>query len=168
MRIETLIRTLGLAAFAAGFGCVGFGVGFGCVASPDYSATRFACSEGVCPAGYDCIEGVCIAPGLEPDAAVVVDAATPDASVPDALPAATCDEMFSGAPGYELCSEDEASCSFNVLLEGTACTSACELLGTTCLGAFENEAIACDPIPDTGATCATVRNSNICVCARIP
>jgi hypothetical protein len=161
MRIPTFIHVWLLAGITAGFGCV---------ASPDYSATKFACSEGVCPEGYDCVEGVCLGEGDEPDfdgAVATFDAAIPDASVPDALPAATCDEMFSGAPGYELCSEDEASCSFNVALAGTACTSACELLGTTCLDAFDNNAIACEPVPKTGDTCDTVRASNICVCARI-
>ena len=160
MQIRTFIRASIVAVLAAGVGCV---------ASPDYSATRFACSDGVCPDGYDCAEGVCIGEGEKSvDGAVAIpDAAIPDASVPDALPAATCDDMFSGAPAYELCSEDEASCSFNVALDGTACTAACELLGTTCLGAFDNNEIPCEPVPATGDTCDTVRSSNICVCARI-
>ncbi len=143
----------------------------GCVASPDYGATRFACSDGVCPSGFDCIEAVCIAEGEEtpPDASVVVvDAALPDAALPDAQPQATCDEMFSTAPGYELCSEDEESCSFNVALGGDTCTSACLALNTTCLGAFDNNEVPCIAVPETGDTCDTVRGSNICVCARIP
>ncbi len=166
MHLRTIIRAWTLAALAAASGAV-----VGCVASPDYNATQFACSDGVCPGGYDCVEGVCIEEGTEPtfDAtAEIADADVADASVPDAVPAATCDDMFSQAPGYELCSEDEASCSFNVALAGTACTSACDLLGSTCLAAFDNNAIACEPVPETGDTCDTVRQSNICVCARIP
>lgn len=140
----------------------------GCVASPDYGATRFSCSDGLCPDGYNCIESVCVEEGQEFDGAVATpDAEIPDASVPDAVPAATCDEMFSQAPGYELCAEDEASCSFNVALAGTACTTACQLLGTTCLGAFDNNEILCEPVPETGDTCDTIRQSNICVCARL-
>jgi len=94
-------------------------------------------------------------------------AAIPDASPPDAVPLATCDDLFSEAPGYELCSEDELSCSFNYNLAGETCAIACTSLGSTCLGAFDNNAELCLPVEATGDTCDTPRSSEICVCARI-
>ncbi len=148
---------------------VGGALWAGCTTStPDYSATQFACSDGVCPSGYECVEAVCILEGTASvDAAEETDAAIPDAALPDAAPEATCDEMFSEAPGYELCSEDDASCSFNVALAGTSCRDACTALGTTCLGALDNNEIPCEGVPETGDDCDTIRASNICMCARI-
>jgi hypothetical protein len=87
-------------------------------------------------------------------------------SVPDAMPLVACDVLFGEAPGYQLCSEDELSCSFNVALLGETCTAACILLETTCLAAFANEDVdLCAPLV-TDDTCDTARQSQICVCAR--
>jgi hypothetical protein len=96
------------------------------------------------------------------DAGIEVDAFIP----PDAMPQAACDDLFGQAPGYQLCSEDAVSCSFNVALVGETCTIACELLETTCLNALSNEDIdLCAPVVSDD-TCDTARQSQICVCAR--
>lgn len=144
-----------------------------CSVEVDYGSTTFACSDGLCPDGYSCVATVCEADEQitgDPDAAIepVPDAAPAvDAEQPDAEAQATCDELFGQAPGYQLCSEDDLGCSFNVSLEGQTCTAACLLLQSTCLGAFDNESIApCAPIEATGDTCDTPRSSEICVCAR--
>lgn len=143
----------------------------GCVVSVDYGNTSFSCADGECPDGYSCVEAVCVSDEI----AAAVDAAppqvdadqTPDAGEPDSTPLATCEELFGQAPGYQLCSEDELSCSFNVALAGETCTAACLLLESTCLAAFDNDAAdLCAPIEATGDTCDTPRSTEICVCAR--
>ncbi len=164
MQLRSL-NALALALLAS----LGLGSG-ACRVNVDYSDTAFACTEGECPSGFSCQSEVCVPddgvlPG-ESDAAV--DAEVPDASLPDAQALAACDDSFAAAPGYELCSEDEASCSFNYETAGGTCADACTLLGTTCLGAFDNNAILCEPVPATGDTCDTPRQSEICVCARLP
>lgn len=145
----------------------------GCRVSVEYGETAFACAEGECPGGYLCVQEICLSDEAvdEADAAGSdpADASPPaDASEPDAQALAACDDAFAMAPAYELCSEDEASCSFNVTTGGGTCSEACVALGSTCLAAFDNNEIACEPIPATGDTCDTPRNSNICVCARLP
>ncbi len=149
--------------------CLSASIWVGCAAeAPDYSGTQFACGDGVCPDGFTCLESVCVKDdAVPPDASLEPDASAPDAALPDATPAATCDDMFSTAPGYELCSEDEDSCSFNVALEGKNCGAACKTLGSTCIGAIDNNEEPCVGIPETGDDCTTVRQSNICICARI-
>jgi hypothetical protein len=134
----------------------------GCLVDVKYDDVRLACSDGVCPMGMECVQGICFNPAEIPDAAV--DSAS-DAPV-DALALASCDESFSGAPGYELCTEEPLQCSFNVQLSGSTCTAACTELGTTCLTSYDNETVRCDPIAEE--SCDVSRNSQICVCAKIP
>ena len=165
-----------------------------CTLSFDYSGVEFACSDGeTCPSGYSCELQVCrliadpLSDGGGPlpgeDARVadagsgVPDAGTnaPDAGTPpaDAMPAdamppdaavATCDELFSAAPAYKLCSEEVDRCSFNVTTGGGTCDDACAALGSTCLGALNNGA---DPCISVGTdTCQTPRQTEICICAK--
>jgi hypothetical protein len=140
-----------------------FGVG-ACVADVDNGDTTFACSDGVCPDGYSCLQALCLA-DVEGDGGMASDAAF-DSNATDAAPLVACDVLFGQAPGYQLCSEDEVSCSFNVNLAGETCTAACQMLQTTCLGAFDNNDDLCLPVEATGDTCDTTRSSEICVCAR--
>lgn len=134
----------------------------GCTASADFSDTSFACSDGKCPNGFNCVQLMCVSE-LAVDAGSLADATV---SIPDAMPLVACDVLFGEAPGYQLCSEDAVSCSFNVNLAGETCTIACQRLETTCLAAFDNETELCVPIEVTGDTCDLARQSEICVCAR--
>lgn len=142
-----------------------FGLG-ACNVSVDYGETAFACSAGECPNGYSCRAGMCIDESVEPP---VKEA---DATVNDPVDAAVfaaCDDAFAVAPGYQLCSEDETSCRFNVATAGGTCAEACEMLGSTCLSAEANEDVdLCLPIADLMETCDSPRNSEICVCQRLP
>lgn len=142
-----------------------------CQVVVDYGDTSFACSTGECPSGYTCEQELCVSdegvPG-EPDAAVSVASPDAGASAPDAQALAACDDAFAMAPGYQLCSEDEASCSFNVNTAGGTCAQACEQLGSTCLEAFaNNDGDLCLPLVENGDTCESTRQTEICVCARL-
>ncbi len=134
----------------------------GCTASVDYGDTSFACTDGECPGGFNCVQAMCVSE-LTEDAGSQPDAMT---TPPDAMPLVTCEMLFGAAPGYQLCSENDLSCSFNVNLAGETCTIACERLETTCLEAFDNADDLCAPIEATGDNCDTARGSEICVCAR--
>lgn len=152
----------------------------GCSVQVDYGNTEFSCSSGDCPSGYRCVSNVCLLESAEeeendsPDAAIEEEE-TPDASVADAaveepdadLTPASCDALFSSAPGYELCFEQDQSCAFNVATAGGNCHQACNNLGSVCLGAFDNdENSLCVPVQGSTDTCDTQRDTEICVCAR--
>jgi hypothetical protein len=139
-----------------------------CLANADYGDTVFACEEvSLCPSGYTCESGVCISEQASESADAGPDAAAEaDADLPDALPLAACDDRFGAAPGYQLCSEDATSCSFNVNTAGGTCAEACLALESECLAAYDNEVDLCVPVEATGDTCDTPRSTEICVCAR--
>lgn len=141
----------------------------GCKVDVDLSGTQFSCSDGVtCPAGSDCVEGLCVARGSgggdagsggsEPDAGETDD--------PDAQPLSVCDQVFGDAPEYELCAEEDASCRFAASTGGGTCREMCDRFGAECLEAFDNDQVPCEPQnaepPDT---CDTPRSTEICVCA---
>lgn len=77
----------------------------------------------------------------------------------------SCDEAYGDAPGYELCSETEHSCVFNVLLEQSSCTALCESYGATCVGAQNNSAGDCASA-EAEAPCDEMANDQICTCTK--
>lgn len=85
---------------------------------------------------------------------------TTDTEVP-----ATCDELFSSAPGYELCEETDHSCVFNAILDQSTCTALCTSFESTCVGAINNESPDCASMA-TEAPCDEMANDQICVCAK--
>jgi len=77
-------------------------------------------------------------------------------------PAGTCDQIFSGVTGYELCSESGTECEFNATLGGSDCDTLCASFGKDCTAAYDNSTPACTQ--DATDTCSTVRATEICVC----
>lgn len=134
-----------------------------CIVDVKYDDVRFACSDGVCPSGYNCQQGVCISTDELSDASAI-DASANFAV--DATALASCDASFSAATGYVLCTEEADRCAFNVQLNGTSCNDACTALGSTCITAQDNEGeLLCQALAEE--TCDVTRNNEICVCAKI-
>lgn len=101
-----------------------------------------------------------------------VDAASPDAA-PDAAPLRTCEEIYGAASQYSLCDEQPTTCEFNVETNGGSCGLLCGNYGGTCLEAYDNDTdptmpgIECIRKPGDD-NCDSERNTEICVCTRIP
>lgn len=141
-----------------------------CSFEPDYADTRYVCRLDRCPDGFVCIDEICVigssdaAPtvggGPAPfDAGPGPDAATPDAGKP------TCDQQFGSADEYLLCSEETATCRFNVMAGESSCDQQCAMFGGTCVDADDSNAgDPCVAVASTG--CGTPHNSVICTCMR--
>jgi hypothetical protein len=144
----------------------------GCFVDYDFDNTSFACADGTCPAGYECVAERCVAPSSGGDAGNPADAASSadsDASPitsDAAVQLATCDEQFGESTGYQLCVETETTCEFFHLAEvAEACADVCALYGATCATTYNSdEATPCTRQEE--ADCATTRQSQICVCGR--
>ena len=142
-----------------------------CKLSGERSNLQFACSDGVCPTGYECVAELCVS--AEEDAAPVfdasnIDAASPDADPPDASPpdagfVGGCDIIFGTADGYQLCSDSQTTCSFAVTTNGQTCNQICASFMSTCVAAYDN-AGPCEVLGQD--TCDTPRTTEICECSR--
>jgi hypothetical protein len=144
----------------------------------DLGDGKFSCRDGSCPAGFTCVAERCVSDedaltGGDVDAAEGADAAAePDAAAadaaaaPDGGEALTCDELFSAAPGYELCTEEPASCAFFVSTDASStCSAICADLGAECLNGHDAEPTApCTPETEDG--CEALHFGQICTCAR--
>ncbi|RMH36625.1 MAG: hypothetical protein D6689_22145 [Deltaproteobacteria bacterium] len=147
-----------------------FAVATGCVVRVDPADTRFRCErEPVCPAGFECVGGVCEPSGAAPDAGGpdgAADAGAVDGGAADAA-RAPCDATYGAAPAYVLCQQTATTCAFNAQTAGGTCGDACAAYGGACLGAFDNEngpGQECAPI--AADDCTTPRETEICVCTR--
>ena len=78
----------------------------------------------------------------------------------------SCTELFSDAPEFLLCGETTTTCSFNARTGGDTCDELCVSLGSTCVGAINNEGSSCQEIPGSTDTCQTRRETEICICER--
>jgi hypothetical protein len=146
----------------------------GCFVDYDFDNTSFACADGTCPAGYECVAERCVAPASGGDAGSRIDGSTGDNSDASAIPPdaalqlATCDEQFGASTGYQLCIEAETTCEFFHLgAVAEACADVCALYGSTCVTTYNSdEATPCTRQEE--ADCTTTRQSQICVCNRGP
>lgn len=145
-------------------------LGGGCFVDYDFDNTSFACTDGTCPSGYQCVAERCVQPsgagdagGGGADAAAASDAAI---GADAALQLATCDEQFSESTGYQLCAEAETSCEFfHLAAAPEACADVCAAYGATCITTFNSdEATPCTRQDE--AVCTTTRSSQICICSR--
>lgn len=80
----------------------------------------------------------------------------------------SCDELFGLAADYELCMEDEGSCTFNVDPEGANCNMVCSAFGAGCIDSIDNPGKGQECENQGDFDCGTVsgEESTICVCAK--
>jgi hypothetical protein len=77
----------------------------------------------------------------------------------------TCDELYGMAPGYELCSESDTECAFDVDSNDDTCTSVCQSYGGTCIDAISNPSGG--GCTENGpADCGVMHNTVICICSK--
>lgn len=89
-----------------------------------------------------------------------------DFTVTPTAPGASCIDLFGDAPGFRFCDETSSTCSFSATTGGGTCDQMCRSLGSTCVGALDNEGSSCRVTPNSNDTCHTPRQSEICVCER--
>lgn len=140
----------------------------GCLLDIDFDGTRFSCEDGACPAGYSCVQSMCVVESAGGDAGAGADAAgQADAAPPDASGLATCDEQFGAAPSYTLCLEEAGSCEFFVTQEvATACTDICAQFAAECLNSFDATGGGTECTREVEGACTAAHVSQICICAR--
>lgn len=144
----------------------------GCFVDYDFDNTSFACSDGTCPAGYECVAERCVSPASGGDAGSRADATSGDSADASPIPPdaavqlATCDEQFGASTGYQLCIESETTCEFfHLAAVAEACADVCALYGAACTTTYNSdEATPCTRQEE--AVCTTTRQSQICVCSR--
>jgi hypothetical protein len=77
----------------------------------------------------------------------------------------SCTEIYGRAPGFELCSESDDACTFDVDLGSGDCDAICTTYGGTCVGAFGNASAG--GCTQTGMDdCSYTANTEICVCTK--
>ena len=82
--------------------------------------------------------------------------------------AASCDAQFGKTKGYELCSSDANSCSFNAQKDKKmSCDDVCAAAGSKCLTAFGNGSVNCKAGGKVSCSLSTHFN-DICVCEQKP
>jgi hypothetical protein len=115
--------------------------------------------------------------GTSGDASVdgaALDGATTDGSASDAAASdaadggPSCDSIYGGVTGYELCAETATTCTFAVEANYAPCTAVCANFGRACLDAADNDAntalcVVTDPAPDCNTTTLFTQ---ICTCDR--
>lgn len=157
----------------------------GCLADTSFSNTHFACTDGVCPSGYQCLQGFCEATaGGGDDAGTSADAAgnPPDAGgAADAAIdyAGLCTQQFGNASGFVLCNAGPATgaegtmgtvaCDFYAVTgdgagTGGTCADLCARLGGTCIDSYNADAGTECTRGDEGL-CNTALNDQDCICA---
>jgi len=148
------------------------GLAGGCFIDYDFANTSFACTDGVCPSGYECVAARCVVPSSGGDQGSGADAATssqPDAalSLPDgAVALQTCDQQFGASTGYQLCAETETTCEFFHLADTPeACSDVCAAYQATCQVSY-NATVGTECTREEEQLCTVTRGSQICVCSR--
>lgn len=140
----------------------------GCLLDIDYDNTRFSCSDGVCPDGFSCLEGTCVAASAGQDGGAGGDAdPMADAGDPDGTAAMSCDEEFGAAPSYTLCVEEADTCEFFVTADvATACNDICAQYGATCVNSFDATGGGTECTREVEGLCTATHMSQICICSR--
>ncbi|HKE18876.1 MAG TPA: hypothetical protein VKB80_28570 [Kofleriaceae bacterium] len=180
-----LVVALELVALAGLAGCLVAG----CFVDVDLGGSRLSCGDGQCPDGFECVEQRCMPAGqggqdsggsggvqddaapAEPDAASPVEDAAPppDAPPPDAPPPSACDQQYGRSPGYQLCEENDATCTFFVDSgQAASCGQHCADFGGQCIDAVNNTeppGDVCVPSGDPLGCDAAMNNSLICICS---
>ncbi len=142
-----------------------------CLIDYDFDNTSFACSDGTCPSGFECVAERCVQPSSGGDAGNGADAAISEvadaaAASDAAVQLVTCDEQFGASTGYQLCIETDTSCEFFHLAEvPEACADVCALYGATCITTY-NSTEGTECTREEEAVCTTTRSSQLCVCSR--
>ena len=143
----------------------------GCFVDYDFDNTSFACADGTCPSGYQCVAERCVQPTSGGDAGSGgADASASADAAPTgddaAVQLATCDEQFGASTGYQLCIEAETTCEFfHLAAAPEACADVCALYGATCITTF-NATEGTECTREEEAVCTTTRSSQICICSR--
>jgi hypothetical protein len=155
-----VLRNLALLAAAAA-------VLAGCLLDIDFEGTKFSCEDGQCPAGFSCLESMCVAQSAGGDGGPGNDAGGADAAPPDGGPLLTCDEQFGEALEYTLCVEEEETCEFFLRTEvGTACVDICPVYGAECVNSFDADGAGAECTRMTEDACMVVHMTQICICTR--
>jgi len=160
----SVTRVAVLALITAAFG--------GCVIDYDFANTSFACSDGVCPSGYECVAARCVVPSSGGDEGGGADAATSSSADAAPLPPdgavalQTCDQQFGASTGYQLCAETETTCEFFHLADTPeACSDVCAAYQATCQVSY-NATVGTECTREEEQLCTVTRGSQICVCSR--
>jgi hypothetical protein len=146
-----------------------------CKVDVDFNNTRFQCTDGACPDGYECVDAVCVAVeggdgDGDGDGGVDADGGggAPDGS--GELQA--CDDQFAEAPSYQLCAENADSCEFftgTIDQTQVTCDEVCPVYGATCVQSYDATAGGAQCTRDTAEEgCTVPHSSQICVCSREP
>lgn len=77
-----------------------------------------------------------------------------------------CATAFGEAPGFLLCNEEEAQCTFAATTNGSNCNAMCGRFNARCIGALDNEGPNCTALPNSMDDCSTNRGTEICICER--
>jgi hypothetical protein len=164
MRSAHVARLAASALLAAALGA--------CLIDYDFENTSFACEDGVCPSGFECVAARCVQTSSGGDAGSRADAAISEGAdaagdISDAaVQLVTCDEQFGASTGYQLCIESETTCEFFHLAEiAEACADVCALYNATCVTTY-NATEGTECTREEEAVCTTTRSSQICVCSR--
>lgn len=142
-----------------------------CLIDYDFENTSFACADGVCPSGFECVAARCVQGSSGGDAGTSADAAISEgadaaASSDAAVQLVTCDEQFGASTGYQLCVESETTCEFfHLAAVAEACADVCALYDATCVTTY-NATEGTECTREEEAVCTTTRTSQICVCSR--
>ena len=115
------------------------------------------------------IFAVCLLLLLPSFSVALVDAPSPllrDLCGAAVMQTASCENLFGAAPEFMLCEETAQTCSFNVRLDQSTCHQLCRRLGSTCVGALDNNASNCEAVSNSTDTCLTQRQTEICICER--
>lgn len=136
----------------------------GCSVDTGFDGTQFLCSDGVCPEGFACMSGQCVA-------VAAGDGGAGDGSIDGAAPDARllgCDEQFGSANAYQLCIEEPTSCEFYVQTDiATACSVICGDFGAECITSYDSSA-GMECIREPEGNCDITHQTQLCVCARSP
>jgi hypothetical protein len=107
------------------------------------------------------------APDLFPPDTRAPDTRPPDTGPPPPPPQ-NCDQLFGGAPGYQICEEKQGSCRFYVQTNNASCHATCGKYGVKCLGAQNNVTYTeCSVDIFDSITCSTQNYTDqICECSK--
>ncbi len=124
-----------------------------CSFEVENDGTRYRCTGGDCPLGYECVDRTCVAVGSGGDGG---NQAT-DGAV------AGCQTQYGDVADFSVCAEQTDQCEFFGDANGNTCDDLCAARGGTCINGFEaDEGFACVRGAEDG--CDAPHCHLICVC----